>query len=399
MNLLGNALKFTDQGEVMLLILPDKQLGSREMNIQFVVKDSGIGIPADKLNRLFKLFSQVDASTTRKYGGTGLGLAISKRLVELMGGNISVKSEENRGSCFFFDIRVRYKAHTMSIIRNILPKVKGQHLLILEGHFRTLSVLHQQMRTWGLRPASGRTVGEGVQHLQNDPKISVILLNNELADSDGIAAVRWIKSRFPNRTFQFILMTNFGQKIAPEVSSLFFAVVNKPIHHVKLLSYIEQALRRAEEPMLMQRLLPVYTQQVPEAENAMPPLKILLAEDNKINQKVASRMMNRIGYEMDIVPNGQEALQAASTNRYDLIFMDMQMPIMDGLEATQEIRKQHHIEQPVIIAMTANALAGDRARCIKAGMDDYIAKPVKPEYLRKMLNKWFVQKTAQKNMA
>ncbi|MEL6629921.1 MAG: PAS domain S-box protein [Bacteroidota bacterium] len=399
-NLIGNALKFTEQGEVMLLVLPGAPSGERAMDIQFVVKDSGIGIPEGKLDRLFKLFSQVDASTTRKYGGTGLGLAISKRLVELMGGNIWVKSKEGLGSSFYFEIHAKYQIQQSLDLRKLLPKVKGQHILVLEPHFRTLSVLHQQMLTWGMRPVSGRTVGMGVQHLEVDPKISVILLNHDLVDSEGISASRWIKSKFPDRDFQFILMTNFGQKMPPEASSLFSAVINKPIHHIQLLKYIERALNLHHEPSLTQRLVPVYAQAETEKSHNWPKLSILLAEDNKINQKVASRMLSRIGYEIDIVPNGKEALAAIQATPYDLIFMDMQMPEMDGLEATRQIRKRENIEQPIIIAMTANALVEDRARCIKAGMDDYIAKPVKPEYLKKMLRKWFVMdKRKQTNMA
>ncbi|MEO0581478.1 MAG: PAS domain S-box protein, partial [Bacteroidota bacterium] len=399
-NLIGNALKFTEQGEVMLLVLPGSPVGEKEMNVQFVVKDSGIGIPEGKLDRLFKLFSQVDASTTRKYGGTGLGLAISKRLVELMGGRIWVKSKEHQGSSFYFDIRAKYQIQQSLDLRKLLPKVKGQHVLILEPHFRTLSVLHQQMLTWGMRPVSGQTVGRGVRHLEADPKVSVVLLNHDLVDSEGISATRWIKSKFPDRDFQFILMTNFGQKMAPEASSLFSAVINKPVHQMQLLKYMERAINLHREPHLTQRLVPVYSNASTKDSQKWPRLSILLAEDNKINQKVASRMLSRIGYEIDIVPNGKEALAAIQATPYDLIFMDMQMPEMDGLEATREIRKQTDIRQPIIIAMTANALVEDRARCIHAGMDDYIAKPVKPEYLKKMLRKWFViDKRKQTNIA
>jgi len=371
-NLIGNAIKFTSQGEIALEVRA-QLLREGLYEIHTAVRDTGIGIDPAARARLFKAFSQVDSSTTRKYGGTGLGLAISKRLTEMMNGRIWVESAPGKGSTFHFTVRVRRSnlpepALDLSALRDL-------RVLVVDDNATNRRLLQVQSIAWSMVPVLAAGPGEALTLVEEKPPFDLILLDMQMPEMDGLE-LAGVMARHPKTArVPKIMLSSIGQRIAIQDTPL-AAVLSKPLRQDRLLAALLDAVGEREgghvlaPPPAMERL----------AERL--PLHILLVEDNRVNQKVALRLLERLGYGADVAGNGLEALDALRRQHYDLVLMDMQMPEMDGLEATRRIRSDFPSrQQPRIVAMTANAMKGDRERCIDAGMDDYISKPVKWESL------------------
>jgi len=384
-NLVNNAVKFTPAGSVSVEVTrrpapADATAGA--FLLAFTVRDTGVGIPADRLDRLFKAFSQVDSSTTRKYGGTGLGLAICQRLATLMGGDISVASTMGEGSAFTFTILTESAALEQETAPPAMPlALRASPILILEDHPITQARLRTQLNAWGLRCEIVATPAEALEaaaRLPHPP--SLLLIDGD--ETEGHSRLEPLLAiRAPR-----LLMLPFGQAPAEAPDDgLPFGTIYKPIKTPALL----HALAHIPDPEVLPAKPDITPPRRPLAEEI--PLSVLLAEDNAVNQKVALRFLERLGYQADAVGNGLEAVTAVESRHYDLVLMDLQMPEMDGFEACQQIRRRLPPEQqPVIIALTANAMQGDRERCIDAGMDDYISKPVKMHEIVEAIHRQFI---------
>ncbi len=381
-NLLSNAVKFTKKGEVAVSLDAEAR-AEHEYALHFSVRDTGIGIDAERHARLFKAFSQVDASTTRKYGGTGLGLAISKKLVNLMGGTIWVDSAPGKGSTFHFAFPVASApADGGPKLNTRQPSVDGKRILVVDDNSTSRRILATVMDRWGVETVSVGSGTEAMARLKSGETFDACLLDLEMPEMNGMRLAERIREVYPGDRVPILIMSPIGQRLTNR--KLVEGVVKKPIKHGQLLETLLRALTSDEahesEP---QASHPLDTRMAGEY-----PLRILIAEDNLINQKVALRLLERLGYEADVVANGMEALVAVRHVHYDVILMDVQMPEMDGLEATRQLCKQHAPdERPRIIAVTADAQASDREACLRAGMDDYLSKPVRLEQVAEALGK------------
>ena len=373
-NLLGNAIKFTHEGDVTVFVSSEK-LDSQNHEIHFSVKDTGIGIPKDRIDRLFLSFSQVDASTTRQYGGTGLGLAISKRLTNLMGGHMWVESEMDKGSIFHFTIRVPETEHMNQAIKLPAKEVlAGRHVLIVDDNFTNRTILSKQAEAWRMIPHTYSTSAEALSALNANIKFDIGILDMQMPQIDGKMLAQIIRKKHSQANLPLILLSSLGQTVDEDYRELFAACLTKPVKSSTLLNVLVELFSEEEETAVPNTKSMMFDAQVGEEY----PLRILLAEDNTINQKVALRMLERLGYRADVASNGLEVVEAVLQRPYDVILMDVQMPEMDGVKATIHIREQLlNIQQPYIIAMTANALAGDKESYLSQGMNDYVSKPVR----------------------
>jgi CheY-like chemotaxis protein len=399
-NLIGNGLKFTHSGEVVVGVSAKQiTIGNSDpildaidptYEIRFVVKDTGIGIPPDKLDRLFKAFSQVDSSTTRNYGGTGLGLAISKRLTEIMGGKMWVESQPNKGSSFYFTIVVKSTSSSPQYRQKEHQKteeLRNKRLLIVEDNATHRKILTLQAQSWGMSVQATESGQEALKLLRLRGHFDLAILDMQMPEMDGLHLAQEIRNFAEYKELPLIMLSSLSISRAEIESSHvnFAAVLNKPIKQLQLQNVLSRILGEYSGQLTP---LPHKPESNYDRYQAEFPLRILLAEDNLVNQKVAMHMLKRIGYQADIAMNGLEVLDLLQQNSYDVILMDLQMPKMDGLEATRQILTQFPPHQcPTIIAMTANALEGDREECLAAGMHDYVTKPVKLENLAQALNK------------
>ncbi|RCH53671.1 hypothetical protein DJ568_16680 [Mucilaginibacter hurinus] len=382
-NLVGNALKFTEFGEVCILVKKEGGGPDCQVRLKFEVRDSGIGIPPDKLERLFKAFSQVDTSTTRKYGGTGLGLAISEKLVNLMGGEIGVVSKPNEGSTFTFTVCTEPGTKVLEPYTYYsMGEQEGKRILVVDDNATNLAILRRQFELWKLEPILAYSGEEALEILSKDSAIDLIISDMQMPAMDGIMLSTIVRSRYPG--IPIILLSSIGEEFKDEERKLFNSVMNKPIRQHVLSKQILNALQATKttpaEPVVPKKLSSNFCERYP--------FVLLVAEDNLMNQHVIIHILRKLGYTPDVVKNGREALEAANQKDYTLILMDMQMPVMDGLEATRLIRKTL-VQQPVIIALTANTMQGDEQICIDAGMDDYLGKPISLEALTGKLQKWY----------
>jgi CheY-like chemotaxis protein/nitrogen-specific signal transduction histidine kinase/HPt (histidine-containing phosphotransfer) domain-containing protein len=396
-NLLGNGIKFTQAGEVIVTarVLGKPADPAEPWHLHFSVRDTGIGIPVDRLARLFKSFSQADSSTTRQYGGTGLGLAISKRLVEMMGGKVWVESVPQRGSTFHFTLALRTApARVPRPFEVRRAELIDQRVLIVDDNPMACRVTESFARKWGMKPRSTQSPGEALQWLRDGETFDLALLDLQMPGTDGLALASQIRQLPSGAALPLGLMTTLG--VHPEnpdfVKSAFSGWLTKPIKPSQLHSLVLRAVAGA-------KAAPAKMAGAAKLDRNLAtrlPLRILLCDDNIINQKVAFRLLQQMGYKADLASNGREALAAIDRQIYDLIFMDVVMPEMGGLEATRAIRarQQQRAQFPnfkspiIIVAMTASAMVGDREKCLEAGMDDYIAKPVRIEDIRKILERW-----------
>jgi len=377
-NLLSNAIKFTQQGEIYLGVTLVNKAKNDGIIIAFEMVDTGIGIPKEKLPNLFEAFSQVDSSTTRKYGGSGLGLAISQRLVVLMGGDIAVRSEQGSGATFNFTIKCK-----VNDVQKVEPGnkdgIKGKKVLVVDDNKTNLRILELQMERLQLVPVITTGGAEALSILKADPTVDLVITDMQMPDMDGLTLSSLIRAR--NKRIPIILLSSVGDESQKKYPGLFAAVLNKPVKPLVLENIIfsqldQQGGRQGEERKPLNMLNKDFAAGVP--------VRILVAEDNLINQKMILKVLEKLGYNAALATSGAEVIQMLNSEYFDLILMDVQMPEMDGLEATRHIRANCE-RQPVIIAMTANAMVEDREECIKAGMNNYIAKPLKIETLTTML--------------
>ena len=380
-NLLANAIKFTPAGEVGVTVSARRLEGSRR-EVHFAVCDTGIGIPKDRFDRLFKVFSQVDVSTTRRYGGTGLGLAISKRLSELMGGRIWAESEPGKGSTFHFTIVAdEVEALERAAADGEQPELAGKRVLIVDDNASNRLLLKLQTERWGMLARDTSSPAVALEWIVQGDPFDVALLDYQMPEMDGIALAREIRAVRGVRAPVLILLWSTGQSLAHADAS-FAAGLSKPLR----LSHLRDRLLETigDQRDTSAGVVPPVARDV----GSPVPLRILLAEDNAINQKVALRLLERLGYGADVVSDGRQVLARLEHAAYDVILMDVQMPEMDGLEASRAIcARWAASERPCIIAMTAEAMQGDRDKCLAAGMDDYIVKPVTLDRLAAALAK------------
>ena len=397
-NLVGNAIKFTHQGDVVVQVRLDTQETGAAV-VRFEVTDTGIGISEEQQARLFQAFSQADGSTTRKYGGTGLGLAISKRLVEMMGGTIGVTSQPGSGSCFWFTARFELQPAQIETGPSESASLQGGAVVIVDDKAINRRILESLAKKWGMRAAvfgDGPSVLDHVrQQAAQGMSYDLAILDFDMADLDGLQLAQAIIRTTAPASPRIVLLTSVGRrgdaKAAKEMGVS--AYLTKPVRESQLARCLAMVLEQSRGPkgaaaaMTRQELVTRHTLAEVSRSTGM---KILLAEDNVINQKVAVRMFERFGHRVDVVANGLEAVEALSRIPYDLVFMDCQMPEMDGLEATRVIRERERSSshRTPIIAMTANAMQGDREQCLRAGMDDYVSKPVTSDALAAVFARW-----------
>ncbi len=427
LNLLSNAIKFTSAGEVVVSVTARKLgaggwgLGAREdeeaqggtlklfpplpplpplpssspsYEIQFAIKDTGIGIPAERMDRLFKSFSQVDSSTTRRYGGTGLGLAISKRLSEMMGGAMWAESQEGKGSTFYFTLIAQSVSPPLAFAQDSIDlPLSGKRVLIVDDNATNRKILTLQTQSWGMLPRAAATGAEALAWLSQGDPFDIAVLDMQMPQMDGLTLALEIRKQPERQKLPLVMLTSIG-KHKPDAQSVdvnFAAHLTKPVKQsqlqkVLLWSLNKQPLKLEQGDLGEVRTIPNFEFRI--ANSSDRSLRILLAEDNLVNQKVAILTLQRIGYQADVVGNGLEVLAALEKQPYDVVLMDVQMPEMDGLEAARHIcLRWDYPLRPRIIAMTANAMQGDRQMCIASGMDDYLTKPIQVEELVKVLGK------------
>lgn len=392
-NLISNAMKFTHQGEVFVgvhLLGSDKL---KNVTLQFEVRDTGIGIPADKLERLFKAFSQVDSSTTRKYGGTGLGLAISEKLVKLMDGKINVESEVSRGSTFSFTIKTSAGTKVLKDYTSYnMDELQSKKVLVIDDNLTNLAILKGQLEHWKLIPILADSAAAGLNLLSKN-KVDLVLTDMQMPDMDGVLLARNVKALYP--LLPVILLSSVSDQCNKKDAQLFNSILNKPVKQHLLSKHILNALEQqvnatGEEKNSQQKLHINFSEQYP--------LEILVAEDNLVNQKVIMHILKKLGYNPALAENGVLAVNQASQKQYDIILMDMQMPEMNGLEASRTIRQSLE-KQPIIIALTANSIQGDQETCLNAGMNDYLSKPVQLKELTGKLEKWALTRKNNPNLS
>jgi len=399
-NLTGNAIKFTQTGEVVIRVILENET-EEEVLLRFSVKDTGIGIPEDKMALLFDKFTQVDTSTTRRFGGTGLGLAISKQLAEMMGGKIGINSQEGLGSEFWFTIRLKKQKTAPMPQPSSLADLSGLRVLIVDDNATNLEILNIRMSSWHMRVTETSNGHDAIEALgkafeENDPFL-VAVIDMQMPGMDGEELGRAIKSESRLLHTRMVILTSMGVRGDAQYFSKmgFDAYLTKPVNTLELKKVLSQVFEtRKDRSKQSQPIITRHTAH--EIRNLFSDCKarILLVEDNIVNQKVALLNLKKLGLDADIAANGQEALTALETTSYDLVLMDMQMPVMDGYEATRQIRNPNSIvrnHKIPIIAMTANAMVGDREKCILEGMNGYLCKPIDPQELVEELGKWLIK--------
>jgi PAS domain S-box-containing protein len=402
-NLLTNAVKFTEQGEVVVTVsrapahsviaspysgeaispLSEGEIASalprddkEKFQLLFTVRDTGIGIPPDHQDRLFQSFSQLDPTTARRYGGTGLGLAISKRLVEMMGGRIWVDSEPGKGSTFSFIIDAPPAPDFVSRTRHVgaQPQLRGRRLLVVDDNETNRLIIVRQVRAWGMIARDTASPREALDWIRRGDPFDVAILDMSMPEMDGLELATAIREHREPESLPIILCSSLGRREAGTEELDIAACLNKPLKQSQLFDALAAVFVGEAAAAARERAAPT----VDSGMAQRMPLRILLAEDNAVNQKLALRLLSQMGYRADLAGNGLEAIEALERQAYDVILMDVQMPEMDGLEATRQICRRWPVGQrPRIIAMTANAMQGDREMCLDAGMDDYLSKPIR----------------------
>ena len=382
-NLINNSVKFTSVGEVYLaisVILQDRS--TDKIMLGFSVTDTGIGIPEHKIGSLFDAFTQVDPSTTRKYGGTGLGLAICDRLVKLMGGRINVDSKLGAGSTFSFSINcLRCKPDDQLFTQENYSSLEGRKVLIVSGNQRHLSILKIQLESWKLITVTATSALEALTILKSKENgtFDVAITDNNISDMDNITLSKTIRM-IPNYP-RVILLCYMGDESSKKSNPEYATIVTKPVKKQRLYANL-QLILSPDNPMIVQDALKTGILSESFAQDC--PFSILIAEDNLVNQKLIASILLKLGYQSEIVENGNQVIEALKEKNFDIIFMDIQMPEMDGLETTQAVRLMA-IKQPYIIALTANTMPGDKEECLKAGMNNYIAKPIRLKEITRIL--------------
>jgi signal transduction histidine kinase/CheY-like chemotaxis protein len=374
-NLVANAIKFTAEGEVYLKITLAQIDNSEKLHLIFEIKDTGIGIPGEMLSKLFKAFSQVDSSTTRRYGGSGLGLAISERLIGLMEGEISVESRVGAGTTFKFNITAEVSKLVLQVKVEYTPAdYDGKIVLVVDDNATNRRIYQLQLEGWKLKPMLASSASEAMKLLAAK-RVDLVITDMQMPDTDGVQLGQMIAGQHPG--IPLVLLSSVGDETSLRQPGLFSAILTKPVKQQQLYRIIGSVLQQES-----QKLAPVSPKPLLLSTEfaGMHPLRLMIAEDNPINQKLIIRILNKLGYNPMVAGNGLEVLALLELHHFDLILMDIQMPEMHGLEATQIIRATK-IRQPMIIAMTANAMQEDKEDCLRVGMDDYLSKPVQLDKL------------------
>jgi signal transduction histidine kinase/CheY-like chemotaxis protein/HPt (histidine-containing phosphotransfer) domain-containing protein len=386
-NLLGNAAKFTSDGEVVLTVSVDRDTDARHdgmVPLSFTVRDTGIGIAPDRMDRLFRSFSQVDSSTTRTYGGTGLGLAITRRLTEAMHGTVEVDSEVGVGTTFVVRVALPASADSEDSLRVAPAQLPGRSALVVDDNATNRRIFQRQLEGWGMRVDVQADPHAALRAVDGGARYDVVLLDMHMPGMDGVALAAELRRRESTASVPMLLLTSLGQR-PQDAAGLGLQHLTKPVKAAALREALARALGA-----------PAQAGQAAPQPATTRPLRLLVAEDNLVNQQVIGLMLERLGHRADIVANGAEAVQAVQSAPYDLVLMDVQMPEMDGLEATRRIRSQLSAErQPRIVALTAGALREDRERCLEAGMDDHLAKPLRADELAQALDRATVRPTPE----
>jgi len=405
-NLLSNAVKFTSSGEVVVSVTAQRrraggaggaggagEAGERKeqpvYEIQFAVKDTGIGIPTERMERLFKPFSQVDSSMTRRYGGSGLGLAISLRLSEMMGGRMWVESSVGVGSTFYFTMLAELAAPEVVVELQVLPpELAGKRLLVVDDNATNRQILTLQAQSWGMQISAAESAQQALELICQKEQFDIAVLDMQMPEINGLSLATHIHSLPDTQELPLVMLSSIGKLMQAELGDRagFVTFLSKPIKQSQLYNVFVGIF--SNQLTLVRSSLSSPSQFDLRMAQELP-LRLLLVEDLALNQKVAQLMLQQLGYRADVASNGLEALEALSRQDYDVVFMDVQMPEMDGLEATKCITQQWLPEsRPWIIAMTAHAMVGDRQECLNAGMNDYISKPIRAEDIVKALNKY-----------
>jgi CheY-like chemotaxis protein len=388
-NLVANAIKFTEKGEVIVDVGEESRT-DKEIVLRFTVRDTGIGIPPAKLESIFNAFVQADGSTTRRFGGTGLGLAISRQLVEMMGGRIWVESELGKGSAFHFTVRLGIEKRPRKRTPAVEPKaLRDLPVLIVDDNATNRTILKEMVCGWSMVPsavADGRSALELVRsRTKAEAPFKLLIVDLNMPGIDGFAFVEEVRRDPSLGPVTVIMLTSADRRgdLARSADLSISAYLVKPVKPSDLFDAIIQTLGA---PIGEDKVAPLTSRTIPTGRRS---LRILLAEDNPINQKVAVHLLERQGHRVTTANDGRKAVEAARKGGFDLILMDVQMPTLDGLEATGVLRAAERRGRPrvPIVAMTAHAMKGDRERCLEAGMDDYVAKPIKPEELFKVIDR------------
>lgn len=392
MNLTSNAIKFTDEGEVIIKASVDSTDKTKNL-IRLEIKDTGIGIAQENKGKIFQSFKQEDGSTTRKFGGTGLGLAISKQLSELMGGDLQVDSVLGEGSTFWFAVNFERSSLEKNYQRGNLDFLSNKRLLIVDDNETNRTIFEHQAKAWGLEFDSAEDAyiaANKIKEAQDSNKqYDFIWLDMMMPGKSGLDLASELNASNKIKDMKIIMLTSLTNHISTKIAKNagIKACLSKPVKQSLLLDSMMSSLSENVDDVLEEgrKLNNAKTDGSVE-------YKILVAEDNKINQKVIGGLLKNMGHTIEIANNGQEAINALKEKSYDVVFMDCNMPEVDGYEATKQIRKLENRNDTLIIAMTANAMQGDKEQCIESGMDDYISKPVKTEKIKEMFNKWLVTK-------
>jgi signal transduction histidine kinase/CheY-like chemotaxis protein/ligand-binding sensor domain-containing protein len=403
-NLVGNAIKFTERGHVLIDVSCAEQQDGRAL-MRVSVEDTGVGIPSDKLDTVFGMFTQADVSTTRRFGGTGLGLSISKQLVEMMDGEIGAQSTEGKGSVFWFTLYLRVDAEAQQ--EEPQPaSLQGVKLLIVDDNEVNRRIVEERVASWGVRSESCESGELALVALREaaryGDRFDMAVIDYQMPEMDGEVLGREVKADQDINETILVMLTSVGrQGDARRMQDAGFAgYLLKPVRYTQLYGVLTTVWGAGKTGSIPKKLVTRHT--VAEAGYRSPqtpvpaalrdektPARALVAEDNVVNQRLAKAIIERLGWEVDLAANGREAVEMLGDHSYDAIFMDCQMPELDGYEATREIRRQYSSERHVpIIAMTAHAMPGDRERCFEAGMDDYVAKPVRPQNIKEVLDRW-----------
>ncbi|MCC7431213.1 response regulator [bacterium] len=389
-NLIGNAIKFTEQGEVVLKVELSEPKDDK-IKLHFTVSDTGIGIPKNKTDRIFEKFSQADSSTTRKYGGTGLGLSISKSIVELMNGNIWVESIEQKGSVFHFTLELAYENIEQENFEFSYPDFKNISVLVVDDNKTNRFILKKVLTSWGFLVEEVSSGDEGLELLKQFPdKFELVILDHQMPQMDGVEVARSIRKNLKNSKIKLIMLSSWGGITLSLMKELAISdSVTKPVKQSSLFNILMKVFR-IEKPVDEQEQIKkeVINQ---EQKKINEHLRILLAEDNIDNQNLAKKVLQKSGYQIDVAENGKIAFEAVQRFHYDLVLMDIQMPMLGGFEATKLIRnweKTNHRERIPIIALTAHALSGYKEKCLENGMDDYVVKPLKKTVLIETIQNW-----------
>ena len=382
-NLLSNAVKFTETGEVVLS-LSATPLDETRSELEFAVRDTGIGIPPARMDRLFRSFSQVDASTTRKYGGTGLGLVICKRLSEMMNGHIRVESVVGEGSTFL--VTLPFEVSPIDVKTPLEPSplvLQGCRALIVDDNRTNRQILLLQAQSWGMETTECASAREALEHIRRQERFDLAILDIQMPDMDGIMLAKEIRRTIGAELLPLIGLSSVGPRFAEIEEGGFAAMLTKPVKQSQLYNVLANILS-AQPRAVSRHEAPMYDRALAQKL----PLRILMAEDLAVNQKLMTSLLGKYGYRADAVGNGLEVLAALERQSYDVILMDVQMPEMDGLEASRLINLHYdETNRPRIVALTANAMREDQQACIDAGMDDYLSKPVNPAALQAALTR------------